>query len=138
MRREMRSKWLQTACLNVVIAALCYNPSLTILLLQRPLAADTGVTLLTELIRRWLANISHLVGYNCHILYLYYKNRFVAIWLLIDWIPVVLNSNYATLFGERQVIGMYLKHVNLRGQQSCFDLDLIMVCSYIQGYITLL
>jgi len=63
MRREMRSKWLQTACLNVVIAALCYNPPLSILLLQRPLA-DTGATLLSELIRRWLANATHLVGYD--------------------------------------------------------------------------
>ena len=63
MRREMRSKWLQTACLNVVIAAVCYNPPLSILLLQRPLA-DTGATLLSELIRRWLDNASRLVGYS--------------------------------------------------------------------------
>jgi len=62
MRREMRSKWLQTACLNVVVAAICYNPSLVILLLRQPLA-DTGDTLLSELIRRWLANARHLVGY---------------------------------------------------------------------------
>ena len=61
MRRAMHSKWLQTACLNVIIAAICYNPPLSILLLQRPLA-DTGTTLLTELIRRWLANATHLVG----------------------------------------------------------------------------
>jgi len=62
MRRAMRSKWLRTSCLNVVIAAVCYNPPLSILLLQRPLA-DTGGTLLTELIRQWLANAAHLVGY---------------------------------------------------------------------------
>jgi len=62
MRREMRSRWLRTACLNVVIAAICYNPALSIILLQRPLA-DTGTTLLSELIRQWLANATHLVGY---------------------------------------------------------------------------
>ena len=62
MRREMRSKWLRTACLNVIIAAVCYNATLSILLLQRPLA-DTGTSLLSELIRQWLANASQLVGY---------------------------------------------------------------------------
>jgi len=62
MRRDMRSKWLQTACLNVVIAAICYNPALSVLLLQSPLA-DTGVTVLSELVRRWLANATRLVGY---------------------------------------------------------------------------
>jgi len=68
MRREMHSKWLRTACLNVIIAAICYNPALSILLLQRPLA-DTGSTLLSELIRQWLANATHLVGYlqNVHL-----------------------------------------------------------------------
>ena len=64
MRREMRSRWLQTACLNVIIATICYNPSLSVVLLQRPLA-DTGVTLLSELIRRWLSSASHLIGYVC-------------------------------------------------------------------------
>ena len=63
MRREMRSKWLQTACLNVIIAAVCYNPPLSILLLQRPLA-DTGGTLLAEIIHRWLANAAQLIGYD--------------------------------------------------------------------------
>ena len=63
MRREMRSKWLQTSCLNVIIAALCYNPTLSVILLQRPLA-DTGGTLLAEIIRRWLANATQLIGYD--------------------------------------------------------------------------
>jgi len=61
MRREIRSRWLQTACLNVIIAAICYNPSLSLLLLQRPVT-DTGATLLLELIKRWLANVTHLIG----------------------------------------------------------------------------
>ena len=62
MRREIQSKWLRTACLNMIIAAICYNPALSVLLLQRPLA-DTGGTLLSELIQRWLANATCLVGY---------------------------------------------------------------------------
>lgn len=61
LTREVRTTELRTMCLQVVVAALYYNPPMLLELLQKPLA-NTGSTILAQFITQWLNDADCFLG----------------------------------------------------------------------------
>jgi hypothetical protein len=61
LTREVRTTELRTMCLQVVVAALYYNPPMLLELLQKPLV-NTGSTILAQFITQWLNDADCFLG----------------------------------------------------------------------------
>jgi importin-7 len=65
LTREVRTTELRTMCLQVVVAALYYNPPMLMELLQKPLA-QTNTTILAQFITQWLNDADCFLGLVVH------------------------------------------------------------------------
>jgi len=68
LTREILTTELRTMCLQVVVAALYYNPPVLLELLAKPLP-NTDSTILAHFIKQWLNDSDCFLGY-----YYYYSH----------------------------------------------------------------
>lgn len=77
LTREIKTSELRIMCLQVVIAALYYNPPLlleTLNKLQLPIPSNESIT--SQFIRQWIHDADCFLGYGFFFLYIYiYKWR---------------------------------------------------------------
>ena len=67
LTREILTTELRTMCLQVVVAALYYNPPVLLEMLQKPLP-NSDSTILAHFINQWLNDADCFLGYSNELL----------------------------------------------------------------------